>query len=475
MNAARPYVSWLQRSGSTGLLLVLAIAGCGGGGGDDSGAPPAAVAPTVTLASSATGVSNAATFTLNWSSTNARACVASGGWSGAKPATGSETIGPIGAATTFQLTCAGDGGEAGATASVAVTSTVADCSANEALAFGAQLRTFPVGVNGRRFEVTSPTSDMNLLGYNLTQTGKICVEAAVLRQSGACAIVKASCSEAAGDDAHLQLKPGSAAQKVFVRYFPADGAAQPYVEACVRGASATAQPCDSQNFVIAGIASDAAGLPLKDVTARIIAADLAYTNVSGADGFYLLRVPKATLPQTFVYSLYRSIAPQIVPRSLSGKQSGYYMTSAPKLDAISASYVVVEIEPIVHHIGDSNFGGTVNSQFQRAAAEGTQFAKTFSVTAASLAFAKAELSFLAKGVECEDEILINNKSLGVLPRSPADGSYTEIGHTFAPKSILTVGTNTVIVRSSKNCVAAGGGTNDFDDFEFENVLIHFAD
>jgi len=79
--------------------------------------PPA---PTVTLTASATSVVTGGTVTLNWSSQNATGCTASGGWSGSRPASGSETTATINAATTYTLTCSGGGGSASASATVNV-------------------------------------------------------------------------------------------------------------------------------------------------------------------------------------------------------------------------------------------------------------------------------------------------------------------------------------------------------------------
>lgn len=96
---------------------------CSGDGGSVSAsvtvtvnALPAAPVPTVTLTSSPASVSRGSTITLDWSSTDALSCTASGDWSGTKPITGSESIvinGPV----TFTLSCSGDGGTASASVS----------------------------------------------------------------------------------------------------------------------------------------------------------------------------------------------------------------------------------------------------------------------------------------------------------------------------------------------------------------------
>jgi hypothetical protein len=47
---------------------------------------------------------------LTWSSANATACTAYGGWSGAKSASGSQSTGPLSTGATFSLACSGPGG-----------------------------------------------------------------------------------------------------------------------------------------------------------------------------------------------------------------------------------------------------------------------------------------------------------------------------------------------------------------------------
>src|SRR5205823_4877073 len=60
------------------------------------------------------------TSTLTWSSTDATTCTASGGWSGTKPTSGSEDVGPLSTTTTFTLNCTGPGGTGGNGATVTV-------------------------------------------------------------------------------------------------------------------------------------------------------------------------------------------------------------------------------------------------------------------------------------------------------------------------------------------------------------------
>jgi hypothetical protein len=81
-------------------------------------------APTLTFSASPTSIAPGGNTTLTWSSTNATACTASGGWSGAKATSGSQQVTNITATTTYTLVCTGAGGNSPTrNATVTVTST----------------------------------------------------------------------------------------------------------------------------------------------------------------------------------------------------------------------------------------------------------------------------------------------------------------------------------------------------------------
>jgi len=76
--------------------------------------------PTVSLTASPSNVLSGGTTTLNWSSSNATACSASGGWTGSQTLSGSKTTGALTANQAYTLTCTGSGGSTTQSASVAV-------------------------------------------------------------------------------------------------------------------------------------------------------------------------------------------------------------------------------------------------------------------------------------------------------------------------------------------------------------------
>ena len=108
-----------NKFGFTAFAVCVVLAGCGGGGGGSSApvvvtppvvTPPAA--PTAVLSSDETVVTSGDTFTLNWSSTDATACEASGSWTGSLGTSGSSAQQAYGIGErSFSITCSGDGGD----------------------------------------------------------------------------------------------------------------------------------------------------------------------------------------------------------------------------------------------------------------------------------------------------------------------------------------------------------------------------
>lgn len=81
---------------------------------------PIPAKPTVTIQASPATITTGGSSTLNWSSSNATSCTASGGWNGARTLTGTLSLSP-GATTVYTLTCTGNGGSTSTSATITVT------------------------------------------------------------------------------------------------------------------------------------------------------------------------------------------------------------------------------------------------------------------------------------------------------------------------------------------------------------------
>jgi hypothetical protein len=84
-------------------------------------APSSPPIPTVSFSDSPSTIASGSASILTWSSTNATACTASGGWSGTLATSGSQSTGALSASTTYTVSCTGTGGSASQSATVAVT------------------------------------------------------------------------------------------------------------------------------------------------------------------------------------------------------------------------------------------------------------------------------------------------------------------------------------------------------------------
>src|SRR5262249_44068298 len=80
----------------------------------------ASTSPSVSLTASPRGVAPGGTTTLTWSSANVSSCTASGGWSGSKALSGSETSAALNSDQTYTLACTGSNGNASMATTVTI-------------------------------------------------------------------------------------------------------------------------------------------------------------------------------------------------------------------------------------------------------------------------------------------------------------------------------------------------------------------
>ncbi|TSC69287.1 MAG: exported protein of unknown function [Parcubacteria group bacterium Gr01-1014_56] len=109
----------------TPLVTTTYMIVCTNANGSASGSATVSVSdvpptPTVTFSANPLSVVSGQSSTLTWSSTDTTDCTASGGWSGAKAVSGSQSVTPS-ATTTYTLMCSGAGGSATQSVVVGVT------------------------------------------------------------------------------------------------------------------------------------------------------------------------------------------------------------------------------------------------------------------------------------------------------------------------------------------------------------------
>jgi hypothetical protein len=121
---------WSGAKAISGTEVTAALSGattftlsCTGTGGSTSASASVALVspPTLTLTAAQTALTTNYPTTLTWSSTDATACTASGGWTGTRPTSGTDSTGLVATASTYTLTCTGPGGSASQQVNITVT------------------------------------------------------------------------------------------------------------------------------------------------------------------------------------------------------------------------------------------------------------------------------------------------------------------------------------------------------------------
>ncbi len=229
-----------------------------------------------------------------------------------------------------------------------------------------------------------------------------------------------------------------------------------------------------QKNSIFGIVTTPDGTPLANVTVKFeyIKNDQSTSvqDVTGVDGTYRMEFSKKDFDnirdnaKLIVYAYADGYVPK-TREITKTEQENFHEDFV--LEPIKPNEIVLEIEPHLHHLGDGKYSGSVNSEFQRAGAEGTEFSKTFFIDDFQYNnFKRAKVTFEAKGVQNYNDRLIINDYSTSLQSSPDDGSYGTQSFTI-DKSEYHPGENEIKITS--------GYTTDFDDFEFINVKITFIE
>lgn len=220
--------------------------------------------------------------------------------------------------------------------------------------------------------------------------------------------------------------------------------------------------------ILAGIVTDKkTGRPLARTTVRFDRAQgKPLVAVTRDDGTYELVL--SDIPETFAVAAsqagYQPEALNLRSVDVKGKTHRLDFT----LRAANEDVIVVENDPVVHHLGNDQFEGVANSKFQRRS-EGSSFESMFTVTVENSQKVSVQpaVTFLAKGVQCPPQVRINGHLLaadnGV---TPDDGTYGTMVFPF-DRSLLRAGKNQISVRAT-SC------QGDLDDFEFVNPQIRLT-
>ena len=201
---------------------------------------------------------------------------------------------------------------------------------------------------------------------------------------------------------------------------------------------------------------------LSGATIRLDIQPVPIQRTSASNGRYSLRIPEGAPKFFAITASHEGYIPQTKNLSISDDNQLLVDFS---LKPRNENVVVINAIPDVHHLGNDNFSGNINSKFQKSA-EGLSYTTSFTVTEGQLPpnYTKTKIWMLSKGAQLSNPIFINDRILPEFLRgSPSDGSFGEFTFEF-DIGMLEEGSNTLKIES--------GYSDDYDDFEFVNVQIH---
>jgi len=222
-----------------------------------------------------------------------------------------------------------------------------------------------------------------------------------------------------------------------------------------------------EGTVISGVVVDSGSqAPVADVPVSLDVINTgAGTNpvvltTTDTDGAFNIVVADGLLPDSFaVVTSLDGFTPVATPLENSGDAINVENIG---LEAIPDSFITVESAPTVHHLGDDDFVGAANSQFQRTT-EGASFQRNFNVSEALASAETLELIWIAKGIQIANTISVNGTEVATASNTSDDGSFDEQTISLDVSGILNAGSNTLTIESVPD------DTGNLDDFEF--VLI----
>ena len=201
---------------------------------------------------------------------------------------------------------------------------------------------------------------------------------------------------------------------------------------------------------------------LSGATIRLDIQPVPIQRTSASNGKYSLRIPEGAPKFFAITASHEGYIPQT--KNLSISEDNQLLVDF-SLKPQNEDIVVINAIPDVHHLGNDNFSGDINSKFQKTA-EGLSYTTSFTVSAGQLPpnYTNAKIWMLSKGAQLSNPIFINGTILPEFLRgSPSDGSFGEFTFEF-DIGLLEEGNNTLKIES--------GYSDDYDDFEFVNVQIH---
>ncbi len=228
---------------------------------------------------------------------------------------------------------------------------------------------------------------------------------------------------------------------------------------------------DGPTWVNKGTLLDETGAGISGATV-LVTLDKTYSTTTDSNGHYELKLPRDYAYPTHFSGLAskQGIVPQpVFFHYINGQMS---FTNQITSRRVTDSDILFQSSMKVIHLGDSNYAGTSNSQFQFPNASGTAWSENATLSADQRAkYSKLCVNFYAKGIDDNSPngqstlSISNNGQMGSyqlqeIPITSRDGSYNVINFCFPLQAFHAQD----IIRVQLNSLP--DSKNDYDDFEF---------
>lgn len=225
---------------------------------------------------------------------------------------------------------------------------------------------------------------------------------------------------------------------------------------------------------ISSILKDANGNPLTDASVSMYANDINYTDTTDANGSFALIIPVEDLPSTgsaVLTTTKEGYFPLVEEFSMPLVAGTIYTVDS--IAVVCPACVASVDSPLqeLHHLGDNNYSGSANSQFQKST-DGDEVSIEFSVPANTESIT---LGFEAKGIQTslgyDNGVTIVTVTsdpyfelTDVIEDSDSNGFYSSYEFNFELPALSAE-------QDLELLIYAGESRGDIDDWEFSGVYM----
>lgn len=222
----------------------------------------------------------------------------------------------------------------------------------------------------------------------------------------------------------------------------------------------------AKNYVIIGRVQASGEVDeVENITLTVPFNNKLYSTQTDARGAFELHLPKGSEYPDYVGVLVKGpgIQTQVVNLKGNTHQTGVGITVAPK--AYQEAYLEDEN---LYHLGDGNYSGAINSQFQYPDASGTSRSVTINLSEEAANQSRLGMSIAIRGYEnsgSKQGLYVNDKLWVTYGNSDSDGSFMVFSGNMETRGLFQAGPNVITFRSDQNA------SGDYDDFEYMNLMI----